>query len=120
MAGKQVDVSKQGAKKRFEELCKELVALARDGDNPLFQEDDLKLPPEMFSCQESMPLENSIDRLIRLKEVLEYIPVSKSSWWAGVKSGRYPAPVHHLGPRVTAWKLSAIKQLVDGKGASHA
>ena len=30
------------------------------------------------------------------------IPVSRSTWWAGVKSGRYPRPVK-LGPRITAW-----------------
>lgn len=54
------------------------------------------------------------DRLLRLKEVLEYIPVGKSTWWAGVKSGRYPAPVHHLGPRITAWSYSSIMHLVNG------
>lgn len=25
------------------------------------------------------------------------IPVSRSTWWAGVKSGRYPQPVRTLG-----------------------
>jgi len=60
------------------------------------------------------------DRLIRLKEVLEYVPVSKSHWYAGVKSGIYPAPVRHLGPRIAAWRLSTIKQIVVGKGGPHA
>lgn len=54
-----------------------------------------------------------IDRLLRLKEVLQYIPVGKSSWWEGVRSGRYPSPVR-LGPRTTAWKLSSIMKLVNG------
>lgn len=54
------------------------------------------------------------DRLLRLKEVLQYIPVGKSSWWEGVRSGRYPSPVH-LGPRTTAWKLSSIMKLVNGE-----
>ena len=34
--------------------------------------------------------------LLRLKDILAPrgpIPVSKSTWWAGVKSGRYPAPI---------------------------
>lgn len=31
--------------------------------------------------------------LLRLPEVLKIIPVSKSNWWAGVKTGRYPKPV---------------------------
>lgn len=30
------------------------------------------------------------------------IPVSRSTWWAGVKSGRYPQPVRSLGRRITA------------------
>jgi predicted DNA-binding transcriptional regulator AlpA len=42
------------------------------------------------------------------------IPVSKSTWWAGVRSGRYPKPVK-LGPRVTAWRIEDIKALIrDG------
>lgn len=38
------------------------------------------------------------------------IPVSKSSWWEGVKSGRYPKPVK-LGPRTTVWAVEAIRAL---------
>lgn len=59
------------------------------------------------------------DRLVRLKEILELIPVGKSTWWAGVKSGRYPAPVRHLGPKITAWRLSDILNLVKGEVAGH-
>lgn len=39
------------------------------------------------------------------------IPVSKSTWWAGVKTGRYPAPVS-LAPRVTAWRAEDIRALI--------
>ncbi|MBL4618632.1 MAG: AlpA family phage regulatory protein [Marinicaulis sp.] len=39
------------------------------------------------------------------------IPVSKSTWWAGVKSGRYPKPVK-LGPRITAWRVEDIIHLI--------
>lgn len=38
-------------------------------------------------------------------------PVSKSTWWAGVKSGRYPQPVK-LGPRITVWRAQDIRALV--------
>ena len=41
------------------------------------------------------------------------IPVSKSTWWAGVKSGRYPQPVRSLGLRITAWKVEDIRALID-------
>lgn len=41
------------------------------------------------------------------------IPVSKSSWWAGCKSGRFPAPLK-LGPRTTCWRVEDIRALIDG------
>jgi len=40
------------------------------------------------------------------------IPIGKSSWWAGVKSGRYPKPVK-LGPRTTAWRVEDIRHLIE-------
>lgn len=39
------------------------------------------------------------------------IPVSKSTWWAGVRDGRYPKPVK-LGPRITAWRVEDIQALI--------
>ncbi|EFI50088.1 AlpA family phage regulatory protein [Afipia sp. 1NLS2] len=56
----------------------------------------------------------SNDRLLRLSAVLAPagpIPVSKSTWWAGVKSGRFPKPIK-LGPRITAWRSEEIQALV--------
>lgn len=38
------------------------------------------------------------------------IPVSRSTWWAGVKDGRFPKPVK-LGPRITAWRAEDIDDL---------
>lgn len=46
---------------------------------------------------------------LRLPEVLRYIPVSKTTWWNGVKSGRFPKSVK-LGPGITAWKAEDIRQ----------
>lgn len=40
-------------------------------------------------------------------------PISKSSWWNGVRSGRYPQPVK-LGERTTAWRVSDIRNLLEG------
>jgi predicted DNA-binding transcriptional regulator AlpA len=48
---------------------------------------------------------------LRLPEVLKFFPVSRSTWWAGVKSGRYPKPVK-LGPKITAWRSEDIRQLI--------
>jgi prophage regulatory protein len=44
------------------------------------------------------------------------IPVSRSSWLAGVKSGKYPKPVK-LGERMTAWRVSDIRDLIEKMGA---
>jgi predicted DNA-binding transcriptional regulator AlpA len=41
------------------------------------------------------------------------IPVSKSTWWAGVKTGRYPKPVKTLGQRITAWRVEDIRALIE-------
>lgn len=40
------------------------------------------------------------------------IPVARSTWWAGVKDGRYPKPVK-LGPRITAWRVEDIRRLIE-------
>lgn len=44
------------------------------------------------------------------------IPVRKSTWWQGVKDGRFPKPVK-LGPRTTAWRVEDIRRLIE-KGAA--
>lgn len=49
---------------------------------------------------------------LRLPQVLTIFPVSRSSWWAGVKSGRYPAPVK-ISERVTAWRYVDIVELCE-------
>lgn len=53
--------------------------------------------------------------LVRLKSILAPvgpIPVSKSTWWAGVKDGRFPKPFK-LGVRVTVWRAEDIWMLVN-------
>lgn len=41
------------------------------------------------------------------------IPIARSTWWAGVKSGRFPQPVRGLGPRITAWRAEDIRALIE-------
>ena len=53
-----------------------------------------------------------MEPLLRLREVLQLIPVGKSSWWEGVKSGIYPQPVK-IGPRMTAWRSTDIANLIE-------
>jgi prophage regulatory protein len=57
--------------------------------------------------------------LVRLSQILgdkkkgipPIIPVSKSTWWAGVKTGRYPQPVK-LSDRCTCWHVDDIRSLI--------
>lgn len=48
---------------------------------------------------------------VRISTILRHIPVSKSTWWAGVKTGRYPKSVK-LGERITAWRVEDIRALI--------
>lgn len=53
--------------------------------------------------------------IVRLSAILAPngpIPVSKSTWWLGVKTGRFPRPIK-LGPRITAWRAEDILALID-------
>ncbi len=43
------------------------------------------------------------------------VPISKSAWWGGIKSGRYPKPVK-IGPRTTAWRIEDIRALIAQAG----
>jgi prophage regulatory protein len=66
--------------------------------------------------------------LIRLRQIIgdpkadppvpAIIPVARSTFLAGVRSGRYPQPVKTLGGRITAWRCADILALVDGSWSS--
>jgi predicted DNA-binding transcriptional regulator AlpA len=57
---------------------------------------------------------------LRLKQILgdpkagipALIPISKSSFWAGIKSGRYPKGVK-LGPKTTCWTVESIRAFIE-------
>ena len=48
---------------------------------------------------------------VRLKTILQVIPVSKSTWWAGVKTGRFPQPLK-VGKKITVWRAEEIRELI--------
>ena len=47
------------------------------------------------------------------------IPVSRSTWWAGVQSGRFPKPVK-LGDRITVWRVEDIRRYIDAHKQAEA
>jgi predicted DNA-binding transcriptional regulator AlpA len=62
---------------------------------------------------------------LRLKQIIgdkktntpALIPVSKSTWWAGTRSRRFPTGVK-LGPRTTAWRVEDIRTLIADTSAA--
>lgn len=59
------------------------------------------------NCKSTLP----ITGFVRLKTVLKFFPVSKSTWWRGVKDGTFPQPVK-LTERTTAWRAAEIHMLI--------
>ena len=67
------------------------------------------------------PTQNT-SRFLRLQQIIgnsnasppldPIIPISASSWWAGVAADRFPKPVK-LGPNTTAWRWEDIQGLLD-------
>ena len=76
-------------------------------------EREMTLPKQQDGAEAPLGLPRS--GFLRLSAILGPagpIPVSKSTWWEGVRRGRYPAPVK-LGPRITAWRVEDILKLIE-------
>ena len=58
-------------------------------------------------------------RLLRINQVLALVPVGRSSWWEGCRTGRYPKPVK-LGPRTTVWRAEDIAAFIESLGTQEA
>ncbi len=54
---------------------------------------------------------------VRLPQILRVFPIGKSTWWAGVRIGKFPAPIR-LGARLSVWRVQDIRALLDSVGAS--
>jgi predicted DNA-binding transcriptional regulator AlpA len=56
--------------------------------------------------------------LLKIEDVVQLLNIGKSTWWKGVKEGRYPAPVK-LGPKTTRWKTEDIRRIIDGQNIKY-
>ena len=59
--------------------------------------------------------------LVRVKQILAPIgpiPVSKSTWWAGVKEGSFPQPIK-LSANTTVWRVEEIRALFEVKDTNQ-
>ncbi len=48
------------------------------------------------------------------KGITGVFPVSRSSWYAGIQTGIYPAG-HKLSNRCVAWRVEDIRALIEGR-----
>ncbi len=55
------------------------------------------------------------EKLIKLKDVLQIIPVSKSTWYEGIRKGIFPKPVKIKGLNSSFWRKSDIEKIVEDK-----
>lgn len=68
--------------------------------------------------KERVPVLPSIG-FVRLADVLKLIPVGKSAWYAGIKEGRFPAPVK-LNKRAAAYRVEDIRALIERLSSGEA
>lgn len=54
------------------------------------------LPPEGF---------------VRLPVILAILGIGRTSWWCGIRDGRFPKAVK-LGPRTSVWRVEDIRALI--------
>ena len=52
---------------------------------------------------------------LRLPQVLELFPISKSAWWKGCATRRYHKPVK-IGLRTTVWRAEDIRAFIERIG----
>ena len=60
-------------------------------------------------------VESSVKRLLRIKEVLARLSISRSSFLEGCRTGRFPQPIK-IGPRTTVWKAEDIDAFIENLG----
>jgi prophage regulatory protein len=61
--------------------------------------------------------EKSTDALVRIEKIVGpngLIPVSRSSFYQGIRDGIYPKAVR-LGKRTSAWRLSELMRVIKGE-----
>ncbi len=57
---------------------------------------------------------------LRIKHILKFIPVSKATFWNGVRSGRFPKPIpKRPGERATFWRVEDIRTLIADMGSEN-
>ena len=58
----------------------------------------------------------SVDRIIRVSELVGLFSISRSTVYAWIKAGLLP-PAMKLGPRIVGWPLSTIKAFLAARAS---
>lgn len=57
--------------------------------------------------------------LLALWQVLGIVPISKTTWYEGIRNGRYPRPVQ-ISARRVGWRLADIEKWMADRTVVHA
>lgn len=76
------------------------------------------MAPSSHSWRKKTPTTLPETGFLRLRDVLHFYPVSRSTWYAGVRAKRFPQPVK-LGPNTTAWRAEDVHALIEAAGAAE-
>jgi prophage regulatory protein len=71
-----------------------------------------KQPPATAPGQRTTPAQLPSEGFVREATILALVPVSRATWWLGVRNGIYPKPVR-IAPRCVAWRVHEIRALLD-------
>lgn len=58
------------------------------------------------------------DPILRLKDVMALVSLSKSTIYAGMQEGTFPAPVR-LGRRAVGWLLSTLQKWIEDRKSAR-
>jgi prophage regulatory protein len=75
----------------------------------------MKSPPNTLPTTGFLRLHQIIGNAKASPPIPALIPVSKSTWWAGTRTGRYPKPVK-IGARAVGWRVEDIRAMIERGG----
>lgn len=64
-----------------------------------------------------LPLE--VPHLLRERQVLQFVPISRGELWLRVKDGRFPQPIK-MSPKISVWRSNDILALLRDYGCVEA
>lgn len=67
----------------------------------------------MLNDHSTSPHDLPLEGYVRLRTVLRVYPVSRATWYAGIKDGKFPSPVKITGTKASAWRVDDIRKLIE-------